>query len=356
MTYAEKNGSRFDQIFIDEPLRKFLYENEITLDNYLSHQEELKKLFPDENSYQTFLHAYLSSSGIISYRQFLKDPQKIDLFLHPRYIQQRPHIHDFYEIKYLLKGSGTVHIASELIFLKESDLCLISPYVPHSSEIYSDDTVMINLVLPEEHLHALLPHVMSYPNIFQQYFSSDQSLSSERRFLYCSTKQDPEICRLIQTLLDYYSDKKGRTVPGNLLTETFFEQIFLYILSLQLSEQEKQRDHIVGDQTLETMTSYIREHLQDVSLADVAAFLHFSAPYTSKLIRKKTGYTFQMLLLILRMEKAAELLKRTDWPVDQIAAEVGLSGKTNFYRQFKNLYGMSPAIFRAEEQDGIRHN
>ena len=63
-----------------------------------------------------------------------------------------------------------------------------------------------------------------------------------------------------------------------------------------------------------------------------------------------------MLLLILRMEKAAELLKRTDWPVDQIAAEVGLSGKTNFYRQFKNLYGMSPAIFRAEEQDGIRHN
>ena len=102
MMFNEKTSSRFEQIFIDEPLRKFLYENEITLDNYLSHQDELKKLFPDEEGYQSFLNAYLSSSGIISYRQFLKTPQKIDLFLHPRYIQQRPHIHDFYEIKYLL--------------------------------------------------------------------------------------------------------------------------------------------------------------------------------------------------------------------------------------------------------------
>ena len=350
MTYTEKVGSRFDQIFIDEPLRKFLYENEITLDNYLSHQEELKNLFPDENSYQAFLHSYLSSSGIISYRQFLKEPQKIDLFLHPRYIQQRPHIHDFYEIKYLLNGSGTVHIGSELIFLKESDLCLISPYVPHSSEIYSDDAVMVNLVLPAEHLQALLPHVMSYPNTFQRYFSSDQALSAEQRFLHCSTKQDPEISRLFRSLLDYYSKKKGRAVPGNLLTETFFEQIFLYVLSLQPTEEEKQRGRIAGEKTLETMTGYIREHLQDVSLSDIAALLHFSAPYTSRLIRKKTGYTFQMLLLILRMEKAAELLKGTNWPVDQIAAEVGLSGKTNFYRQFKNFYGMSPAMFRAENR------
>ncbi|MBQ3373906.1 MAG: helix-turn-helix domain-containing protein [Oscillospiraceae bacterium] len=349
MTYTEKSGSRFEQIFIDEPLRKFLYENEITLDNYLSHQDELKKLFPDEESYHTFLNAYLSSSGIISYRQFLKAPQKIDLFLHPRYIQQRPHIHDFYEIKYLLKGSGTVHISSELIFLKQSDLCLISPYVPHSSEIYSDDAIMVNLVLPSEHLQCLLPRVMSFPNIFQQYFSPDQTLSAESRFLHCSTKQDPEIYRLVQSLLEYYSKKKGRTISGNLISEAYLEQIFLQILSLQPAEKEEERNRINEEQTLETMTAYIRENLQDVSLSEISKLLHFSTPYTSKLIRKKTGYTFQMLLLILRMEKAAELLKGTDWPVDRIAAEIGLTGKTNFYRQFKNFYGMSPATFRKKE-------
>ena len=58
-----------------------------------------------------------------------------------------------------------------------------------------------------------------------------------------------------------------------------------------------------------------------------------------------------MLLLILRMEQAAKLLKETDWPVDQIANEVGMSGKTNFYKQFRSFYGMSPAEFRAHIPD-----
>ena len=78
------------------------------------------------------------------------------------------------------------------------------------------------------------------------------------------------------------------------------------MLSLQPTEDEKQRGRITGGKTLETMTGYIREHLQDVSLSDIAALLHFSAPYTSRLIRKKTGYTFQMLLLILRMEEICD--------------------------------------------------
>ena len=350
MEQQVEKTSRFARIMIDEPLRKYLYENEITLDNYRQHESELKKRFPDEESYQAFIRAYLTNSGILSYRQFLKVPQRIDLFLHPRYIQQKPHIHDFFEIKYLLKGSGTVHIASDLIFLKESDLCLISPYVPHSSEIYSDDAVMLNIVLPAEHLKDLLPRVMSFPNPFQRFLSPDASLAADPPFLYCGTKHDSAINTLVTSMLDYYSDPKTRTISGNLMTEAALEQIFLRVLAIHLPEEKKEDQFSQDNQTLSAMTAYIREHLQNVSLSNVSELLHFSPSYTSRMIKKKTGYTFQMLLLILRMEKAAELLKKTDWPVEQIAAEVGLSGKTNFYRQFKIFYGMTPSMFRTEEE------
>ena len=90
----------------------------------------------------------------------------------------------------------------------------------------------------------------------------------------------------------------------------------------------------------------MREHLKHVTLAEVAEYLHFSEPYTSRYIRKETGYTFRMILLILRMEAAAKLLRETDLTVDQIAEEVGLSGKTNFYKQFQSFYGTSPAKYR----------
>ena len=289
MEQFEEHPSRFAQIFIDEPLRKFLYENEITSDNYQQHETALRKLFPDEEHYLEFTRAYLGNTGIISYRQFLKPPQKIDLFLHPRYIQQKPHIHDFYEIKYLLKGSGTVHIASDLIFLKESELCLISPYVPHSSEIYSDDAVMVNLVLPSEHLQHLLPRVLSYSNPLERYFSGDSSLSANQHFLCCSTRHDAAIEALISSMLDYYSDQKNRTVSGNLMTEAALEQVFLRILALYLPEEEKEKILSHDKQVLSDITAYIREHLQDVSLSDISELLHFSPAYTSRMIKKKTG-------------------------------------------------------------------
>ena len=48
MPYSGFLASRFEKIFLDEPLRKYLYENNITAENYLSQQESLKALFPDE--------------------------------------------------------------------------------------------------------------------------------------------------------------------------------------------------------------------------------------------------------------------------------------------------------------------
>ena len=351
MPYSGFLASRFEKIFLDEPLRKYLYENNITAENYLSHQESLKALFPDEESFRAFIGAYLTKTGMLSYHQFLRAPQKIDLFLHPRYIQQDLHIHDFYEIKYLLQGSGTVHIASDIIFLKQSDFCLISPYVPHSSEVYTDDAIMINIVLPSEHLSSILPRVLGFSNIFRDYSSQEQAFSGDRRFLSLSTKDNPEIRQSIQSMLDYYSAPSGRSMPGYLMTEAALEQVFLRILSLQTMEKEKGENLREVHPSLDFVTGYIRDHLQNVSLADVAALLHFSEPYTSRYLKKKTGYTFQMLLLILRMEQTAKLLKETDWSVDQIAAEVGMSGRTNFYKQFRSFYGMSPAEFRAHIPD-----
>ena len=152
-------------------------------------------------------------------------------------------------------------------------------------------------------------------------------------------------------MLDYYSAPSGRSVPGYLMTEAALEQVFLRILSLQPMEKEKGENLREVHPSLDFVTGYIRDHLQNVSLADVAALLHFSEPYTSRYLKKKTGYTFQMLLLILRMEQTAKLLKETDWSVDQIAAEVGMSGRTNFYKQFRSFYGMSPAEFRTHTPD-----
>ena len=354
MTSDELGGKRFDQILLDEPIRKALYQNDITLNNFHEHEEELKKLFPGDREYLAFIDSYFTNRGILSYREFLREPQRFDLFLHPRYIQQSPHIHDFYEIKYLVSGSGTVHVGQDLFFLKESDICLIAPYVPHSSEVYSDEATMINLVIPPEHLNALFPRIMDFPNDLRLWFSPEFSLQASHCCMICKTEGDSEIRQAVTSMLAFFSgEESSRSLAGIRKAEAALEQVFLRILELKAEKAENRLEYKPADNAaLSSLLSFLRTHLCDASLDKAAAFLHFSAPYTSRYIKKQTGYTFQMILLILRMEEAAKLLRETDWPVEQIARSVGLSGKTNFYRQFKSFYGVNPAVFRLEAKKG----
>ena len=338
---------RFSQIILDEPLRKFLYENAITPENYADHKAQLRALFPDDGSCERFIRSYLTPVGMLSYRQFLKETQRMDLFLHPRYIQQAPHIHDFIEIKYLLSGSGTVHAGKELLFLQEGDFCLIPPYAPHSSEIYADETTMINLVVPMEHLHVLFPRLMSFENPLQRFLGSEQMLHPGCGLLHIHSGDDAAIRDLMRQLLDYFS-AAHRSPSGEAWAESALEQCFLRLVVLQEARPGSRLRLEDKDRRIHAMVDYIRANLQLVTLGDLAAAFHFSIPYASRYIKAKTGYTFQMILLISRMEAAADLLRETDWPVDQIASEIGLSGKTNFYKQFKSFYGMNPAAFRNE--------
>ena len=74
MAIAE-DEERFKRIFLDEALRKALYENGITPDNYQKFEKELRTFFENDAEYQAFVDSYLIQTTIISSREFLKYPQ-----------------------------------------------------------------------------------------------------------------------------------------------------------------------------------------------------------------------------------------------------------------------------------------
>ena len=345
---------RFERITREESLRKYIYENGITLDNYREHKEKLVPLFPDEETYDRFVEDYMTSVELISFRMFLKLPQRMDLYLHPRYIQQAPHMHDFFEMKVQLRGSGTVHVGSDIFFLKESGICLISPYVSHSSEVYTEDAEMINIVLPPEYIQELLPRLMSFPNLFSNFFLAGEQeypLLSNDRCLTVNAEHNSEVMNTFSRMLELFSGTEKISAAAQFLRESMLENAFLLLLSSMPDGFAAQTNSNTENSLMAAVTDYIRNHLKDASLTDIADLLHFSTAYTSRMIRKQTGYTFHMIHQIIRMEEAARLLKETDWPVEQIAEEIGFSGKTNFYKQFRCIYGLNPAKFRSNQSN-----
>ena len=87
-----------------------------------------------------------------------------------------------------------------------------------------------------------------------------------------------------------------------------------------------------------------RERLDVPTLARVA---HLSPAHFSREFCRAFGETPHRYLLTRRLERAAALLRNTEWPVADICLAVGLSSIGSFTTSFRRAYGTSPSAYRA---------
>lgn len=81
-------------------------------------------------------------------------------------------------------------------------------------------------------------------------------------------------------------------------------------------------------------------------LEEVARAVNLSTPRLRYLFKAETGTTPARHLKSLRMRKARELLEKTFLNVKQIMFEVGVNDMSHFARDFRELYGHTPAEYR----------
>lgn len=93
--------------------------------------------------------------------------------------------------------------------------------------------------------------------------------------------------------------------------------------------------------------NYIKTNLKsNLSLEQISAVAGFNASYFSSLFKKETGSTISEYIIQVRMERAKELLKETDWNISVICEEVGYNDLKNFNKNFKKYTGLRPNEFR----------
>ena len=92
---------------------------------------------------------------------------------------------------------------------------------------------------------------------------------------------------------------------------------------------------------------YVRTHYQEkVKLQDIAKLLHVNPAYLGQRIKKHYGITFNEFLHESRIEKAKELLRRTDMCISDISGRVGYTDADLFAAKFKALNGVSPSVYK----------
>ena len=125
-----------------------------------------------------------------------------------------------------------------------------------------------------------------------------------------------------------------------------FVDILTAAITLRDAEAIKRSSDII-----DSALRYIDSHYTDeeISLDSVAIASNISANYLSALFSQKVGLSFVEYVTKKRMDRAKQLLKKTDKRSGEIAVEVGYKDPRYFSFVFKKKTGCTPSQYRNGE-------
>lgn len=96
-------------------------------------------------------------------------------------------------------------------------------------------------------------------------------------------------------------------------------------------------------------------YAEPLEVDDLARAAGLSKAHFSREFRRTFGESPYVYLLTRRLERAAALLRNTDYSVAEICLEVGLQGVGSFTTSFKRMYGTTPTAYRAAAPPASAH-
>ena len=254
--------------------------------------------------------------------------------------QEDFHRHGFFFLNYAYCG-GYAAIAQQegrVVAIDEDECYIGQPFSGYALRQTKDDTAIILgvLVRSEVFYRDFLPAIASEPVLFN-FFLTPQTNKYSEEFLHLHFPKDSAMRSLLELLVMEYAFPKNDTQR---LLRPLVSSLLLYVARRFCEERPShQSSHL---SVAEQIIAYISEHATHVTLAKLAAEFSYHPNYISSLIRKKTGRSFSQILRTVRMERASLLLQGSNLSVEEIAAMLGYTEPSSFYKAFREEYHASP--------------
>lgn len=106
---------------------------------------------------------------------------------------------------------------------------------------------------------------------------------------------------------------------------------------------------VLAKEQINTILDYIHDHYdEEINLTTLADIMHLNRHYVSRFFKEAVGMNFIDYLTAYRIEKAKQLLMKTEESITEISGTVGYIDSTYFSKLFKKKVGQSPYQFRKQ--------
>lgn len=258
------------------------------------------------------------------------------------------HSHEFFELVYVIEGSGS-HIYQEKVFtIKEGDVFIIEPEKIHGFEVGNHEHLKVyNLLFQPKFLKQEIES-LSHLESFLSFFYVEPFLRETVHFkdhLILTYKQQSEMMILLQKIAQEYKHKEN---GYQILIKTRMLELFI-LLSRYYENTSTQK--IIMDceykEIIEQICKFITLHYnRPLTLEQVSKLSGMSkSNFTSK-FKEIVGHTFIEYRNEIRINQAKKMLAHTNEKIIFIASEVGFEDISHFNRTFKEYSKMSPSKYR----------
>lgn len=250
------------------------------------------------------------------------------------------HYHDFVEIVYMFRGK-CVHMINDVEYpVAHGDLLVINYDQKHAAA-WNSGAEFFNILMKPEFISANLDQPENAFSLLRlNEFEDFRRVVNEKN---CRISFAGEERNALENLIFSLKRELDRKDAGwylavksqlNLLLITLFRKMAL--------PMDSEKQGISSE-----MLDYIRSHCAEkLSLSMLAERYNYNVSYFSRLFRQYTNMTMTQYIKNARIEKACYLLKQTDERISDIYMMAGYSDKTRFFRDFKEMKGVSPLEYR----------
>lgn len=251
-----------------------------------------------------------------------------------------PHVHEFIEIIYILKGTADQYVDDRHYAVKHGDMLFVNYGSTHSFEVSDTGMTYINICFsPEVMSNALATEKNAFSFLSLTTFNQICSDSDGARISFFGGERK-EIESILFAMLEESHNKQTSwdRVVGNYFDILITKMLRKIELGLQKNE--------IGD-IWEALSDYIDANLHaDLTLGTLANKCFYNPSYFSRVFKEKFQMSLVEYVTRRRIEGAIKLLENTQLSIDEICEQMGFSDRSNFYRAFSKYVKSTPSDYR----------
>ncbi len=249
-------------------------------------------------------------------------------------LMKNPHLHQDYEIYYLLEGERYYDIQGQKFKVKENQLVFIDKNMLHQTKQkkgVSHKRIVLN---------------------FHGQFLSDGAQGLLKKLFeqgpHVVTIPKSMVRKINQLFTDLLKEYQKDTPESYLYFQSLLTQLLIDSRRMLESQQfVSSARPLTSKHHVSNLLTYIHSHYhRELSLSMLASQFHLNEHYISRVFKRVTGYSFTEYVNRLRVAEAERLLNETDGSVQVIAKQVGYKTNVHFHRVFKKIKGISPNQYR----------